>query len=438
MNPWLAILLVLGALAALLGGLAVLGRRGRISPEASRKTVHVVLGCITLSFPWLFTRLWPVWVLAALAVGTLAALRWLRPVASADRRVLLGVTRESYGELCFPLAVALVFTCSRAHPAHYLLAVAALTFADAAGALIGGRFGRLRFTTDEGLKTVEGSLAIWLITSLLTFCILLVADDADIGRAALVAALIGVLTALLEAIALKGFDNLFLPLLVWSLVTKYAELTAPQLGVRLAALLLIVAGAVIWRNGTRLNHAGMLGAALLIYLCAVLGDWRWVLHPLVAAACYLWLCRHDQDTVSVPHTLAAAFAVAGPGLFWLFMQQTGVWPASFACFATAFAVEMALMTFTETWDPVTPPRHARAWLLAVATGAGLGLLAGAVCWLDALQGLRAAGVLLLACAAAVTMFHALEWSRATAHQHDARWLLQGGLGIAASLLGVWI
>ena len=71
MNPAAGMGLVMGALAALMLGTRWLAARAGWSAEASRKTVHVGMGLICLSFPWLFRSASPV-----IALGVLGHVAW--------------------------------------------------------------------------------------------------------------------------------------------------------------------------------------------------------------------------------------------------------------------------------------------------------------------------------------------------------------------------
>ncbi|MFO1448417.1 MAG: hypothetical protein U1F61_09700 [Opitutaceae bacterium] len=68
-----------------------------------------------------------------------------------------------------------------------MIPVALLTFADAAGAMIGTRWGRHKFATLEGTKSVEGSIAVGVTGMLATMVPLMLAGHglggiADHGR----------------------------------------------------------------------------------------------------------------------------------------------------------------------------------------------------------------------------------------------------------------
>src|SRR5216684_2396312 len=103
LNPWLGIGFVLAVLGGLLGGLCLYQRFAAPHPELVRKLLHMVMGLVTLSFPWLFDAAWPVLLLAGLSIAGL-----LTPFRNLGS-VIGGVARFSLGEVYFPLAVAVLF-----------------------------------------------------------------------------------------------------------------------------------------------------------------------------------------------------------------------------------------------------------------------------------------------------------------------------------------
>src|SRR4051794_41987077 len=106
----LGIAVTLAAFAVLLGLLVTYYRSGRASPELLRKLLHVGMGAVILSFPWLFHRAWPVLLLSALFIliflarkvlarPALARARGVSSVGTSLAEVLDGVGRASYGEI---------------------------------------------------------------------------------------------------------------------------------------------------------------------------------------------------------------------------------------------------------------------------------------------------------------------------------------------------
>ncbi len=433
MNPWLAVILALAALAVILLGAGYSVRRGTCSAETGRKSVHLLLGCLAMGFPWIFRAIWPVWLLAALALLALAVIRVLRPAASPERRALHGVRRESYGEFCFPLGVAMVFSISSMARTPYLLAVAALTLADAAGALVGQRWGRHVYATDEGTKTWEGSLAVLGVTFVAAWLLLQLGANRPPWNAFLMALLIGLLTMLVEAIALRGFDNLFIPVLVWILADRYAQLDTVALAVRLLVLALIAVGMSWWRKGTRLNETAVMGCAVLLYMAGFLAGWPWLVPPLVTAGVYYLLNRSPERESR--HTLGAASAVLGPACFWLMLHGISPGPADFFCYVIGFGCACALMAAAE-WQAAPVP----AWL-HLAGAATVGALS-AIPGLALANPARGVGVAVAlvwcGCLVAATFFQVVELQRRVDHGRDIRWLIQGAINLLLATGGHWL
>ena len=108
-GPWPGMALVLSALGGLMGGLRLYQRLASPHPEVVRKLLHMGMGLVTLSFPWLFDQTWPVLVLAVLSIALLTSVRLVAGLKSSLGSVVSGVARASLGEIYFPVAVAVLF-----------------------------------------------------------------------------------------------------------------------------------------------------------------------------------------------------------------------------------------------------------------------------------------------------------------------------------------
>ncbi len=236
-------------------------RRARQHPETTRKFIHVGLGLYCLTFPLLFGHTWQVALTCALAVGVFALARGrLRSTLGAG---LHAVARRSYGEMYFALAVVLLFAqrhlsagASNLADVPYLLPIAILTISDAAAALIGARFGRLRFAVAGGTKSCEGVAAFAASAWLLSFATLTSFTAMSAADAVLVGAVVALVGAAIEALSGHGLDNLFVPLGVHvALISVTADGQANWIAVcaLLAATLLALAMIVSRR---RLMPAG--------------------------------------------------------------------------------------------------------------------------------------------------------------------------------------
>ena len=344
MNPWLGILLVLFTLGGLLVALFRVQKIWRIPPEISRKTVHVVMGLCCLSFPWIFHSFWPVLLLC---LSSLAALIWLRLYGGGMRAVLHGVNRVSWGEFCFPVAVALLFWLMEDPVTGYLVPLLVLTLADAVGAIVGIRYGRFSYTTDEGTKSYEGSLAFFVVAFLSTHVPLLLWTDISRPNCLLIGVLLGILVMMLEAIAWRGLDNLFIPLGTYLMLQNYSWMSSTELLVRLAVLLSMMV--ILWglRKFTYARDGTLIAGVLLLYLIWVVGGWEWLWPPISLLAGYCILCPRSSREERQRHGLMDLGAVSGMGFLWLFLSvglgserfywaYTYSWAAQLAMIACAY------------------------------------------------------------------------------------------------------
>jgi len=279
LNAIAAILLVL----AILGGLFAFVHKLTLSCEGSRKLIHLGMGTVCLSFPWLFHETWPVDLLAALALAALLILRYLK-CGLGD--VLYRVKRLSFGELLFPVGVALVFRFTLHDLPSYLASVGILTFADTAGALVGRRFGKHPYHTAAGRKSVEGTLAVFIVSFLITFSLQL---HPDLTTAFLIAIVISLVVAMAEGILGAGLDNLILPLVVFGLLLFLRDLTWSQLLARITVILALATALYFLRRTTRFSGGGLLSITTLGYLCFALGGPLSLISLLIIVSIHLFI-----------------------------------------------------------------------------------------------------------------------------------------------------
>jgi phytol kinase len=295
-NPWLAVALVLTILGGLIIGLRFFQRRYDPHPELVRKLLHVPMGLITLTFPWLFNSPVPVLVLAGIAIATLSLLRLYPPLQQSFGSVLGSVERRSLGEIYFPISVALVFWFSQGQPLLFCIPILLLTLADAIAAIIGIRYGKFRYTTTDGYKSAEGSIAFFTVAFFSIHIPLLLMSDTGRAETLLVSLILGLLVMLLEAIAWRGIDNLLIPVGGFILLKTHLSMSVPDLSIRLILTLVLVSFVLCWRNRTTLNDGALLGTALFGYLSWTLGGWLWLLPPLILFITYPFLIAWvDQE-----------------------------------------------------------------------------------------------------------------------------------------------
>lgn len=343
LQEWLKIGLVLGAVAGLMAGLALYQRRYAPHPEWVRKLMHIGSGLVALSLPWLFDDPGPVILLAVIAAVAMAALKWLAALRDTLGRVTGSVLRSTLGEICFPVAAGILFVLARGDRLLYSIPLLILTFADASAALIGVFYGVRRYTTSDGTKTLEGSLAFFQAAFLSTLVPILLFTTLGRVETLLIALLMALLSMLLDAIAWWGLDNLLIPLLSFLMLRVFMGLDAAALSLHLSVTAIMMVFAVVWRTRTTLNDSALLATAIYGYLCWTLGGWQWVLPPLLLFLSYNILSPTDVEKNTRPYTVQVVLGVGTVGLFWLILDAAR--PASnfYFPYMLSFAAQLAMI-----------------------------------------------------------------------------------------------
>lgn len=241
---------IIGALLAVsraaLWTVARLGEWSRCGPELSRKMLHVAMGLIVCPLPWLFQRPGAGVALCAIYVGLLIARRHLAALDNHVGPVIDGVGRKSVGEFMFPIAVAVVLVLAGGDRTAYLAPVLILTFADAAAAVVGRRYGMCRYATPGGCKSLEGSLAFAAVAFACTHLTLLLVGTTGRVESVLLAIIVALALTVVEALTLGGWDNLLVPVAAWGMLRVLGTLPAATLAVGAAvamgAVLMLVVG----------------------------------------------------------------------------------------------------------------------------------------------------------------------------------------------------
>lgn len=374
-QEWLA---VLGVLAALLLGLPLfrwLCERCGASAEVSRKSVHVAMGLACASFPWLFDRPLPVWILAALATLPLLLLRCVPALRQGLGSTLHGVKRVSYGEILFAPAVAAVFDLSDGDALLHVIPVGILTVADAAGAIAGTRWGHRFYVCGTGRKSAEGSAAFLVIAFLCAFIPLLCFGRVETSYAVWIALTLAVLSMMAEGISDRGFDNLIIPLGCHFILARLLASDMPHLVTRFAAAVILLGIVTAGARHSTLSGSSLIGGALLGYGCAILADPRFALPPLAIFISHLITTRRHRLTGVFDHRLDAVISHAIGCLTWsLAVDRSWVDPVTGLCGVSfSMAVQLAMADVaTQTWLDSGKPRLLRAtvkgWLVAGLPG----------------------------------------------------------------------
>jgi phytol kinase len=187
------------ALTAFQAVVELIKRRVAIPHELARKIVHIGSGILAAPLAYVLSDRELVILASSFVCAMLVSRRANLLTAVHD------VDRESYGEVLFPLGVAIL---AALHPKPWAFAYAllVLALADGLAAPVGIRYGRRKLPF--GRKSVAGTVTFFVVAFLIGL------PFASLGACALVA----LAATAAESVLTRGFDNLVLPVLAGVLI----------------------------------------------------------------------------------------------------------------------------------------------------------------------------------------------------------------------------
>ena len=180
--------------------------------EHSRKLIHIVVGSFAATWPYYLS--WQeIRIISVMFLLVVIASKLLNIFASIHE-----VERFTIGEICFALAIGALTFITRS-TWIYTASLLQMSLADGMAALIGLHFGRgNRYKVFGATKSLAGTGAFIAVS----FMILLVADVLSQAHIALAwVALMAVVAAAIENVAVYGLDNILLPLGVALMLLRF-------------------------------------------------------------------------------------------------------------------------------------------------------------------------------------------------------------------------
>jgi phytol kinase len=366
---WIAA--VLCAAVAMLVLLKLYKRLAHSDPEWVRKLAHLSTGGLAIAFPWMFSHPLPVYIVCGLSVLLLASIRLVGPMRTKFSGTLDGVGRFSLGEFYFPVSVAILFWLAHGDKLIYSIPILVLTFADAVGALLGTHYGRHGYKGIGGAKTLEGSVAFFAVAFFAVHAPLLLLTQMGRPQTLLVAIDIALIVTLLEAVAWRGLDNLFIPLGVFLLLHIYSDMPIEFLIYRLIAAAVLLVFVILYRSRTTLEGSALLASVLVLYSSWALGGWQWLLAPAVLFASYSLFLPGKPNEMAQKHNVYAVTSVASAGLLWIFLAHVQGKPQFLFPYTAGYAMHLTMLGWTlicfrspekRPWS-AGPPLVMQCWLL---------------------------------------------------------------------------
>jgi phytol kinase len=433
--PWLSAVLLLAAFLLWLGALKLYQHFRSPHPEHLRKLLHTGSGLLTLSFPWLFDTPTPVILLCATTASLLLAVKVVPAFRRQLGQVVDGVDRETLGEVYFPIAVATLFVLAHGlDPLLFTVPILILSLADAVSALIGARYGQVRFTGSN--KSLEGSAAFFIVAFFSVHVPLVLFGDAGGVETLLISLILAFLVMLLEGCAWAGLDNLFIPIGGFFLLRAYLDMDTPTLMLRLVVIVAIVLLVLVWRSRTTLDDSALLAGVFIGYVTWALAGRQWLLPPAMVFVAYTLLSPRTTENSRRVHDPYALLSACAAGLAWLAAARVMDRPDFYYPYTLAFACQLGLIGMARL--AFDRPNISLPTLIAICiVKASLLILAPFVILAGATStALMQASVGVVAVALAVVVFTWIQPQIRNCPSNAARWLRQGATAGLASLLGL--
>lgn len=219
-DPWSEIMVSLPLLALLCASgafllviIEIMERKWHPPAEYTRKLAHVGAGAIALSAPVLFSTHWPVLVMVVIFSAALIVSRLFGWLAS-----LHVPAQRGEGDILFLWAVYLVFLLAEGNILMFQIPIVVLTVGDAVAALIGQRYGRIRYRMSGTTRTVEGSMAFIGVSFLCIWPLLQGLTEMLLVHCAALSVVLATTASAVEAVSPPGLDNVSIPITTFFLL----------------------------------------------------------------------------------------------------------------------------------------------------------------------------------------------------------------------------
>jgi len=251
-------------------GLAAGARKLGVGAEGARKLVHILLSNWILLAIYVYRSAWAACILPAVFIP-LNYISYRKGLFSAIERD----KDNTPGTVWYAVSLFLLclFGYCTGKPWIAACGMLAMGYGDGFGALIGMKFGKLHFPNRQSNKSLEGTVAVMVLSGLSVGAVCaFIAPDLTVRFALYAALSCAVPAGVIELISsARGIDNLTLPLGVGAIVfvlSLYPQLWEVFLCFSIGLLILLIAYYLRAITLSALIAASLLGAATFIF-----GQW---------------------------------------------------------------------------------------------------------------------------------------------------------------------
>jgi phytol kinase len=185
----------------------IVRRRRGYGGEFTRKFVHVSIGLWIIPTLFLFKSWYWAAALPALAIAA-NSLSYKFQILRGIERGVKGDLGTIYFPISFVWCIAAFF--DSAFPVAAAAGIMPMALGDAAAAIVGNALGRHPYVFFGARKSVEGSIAMAVVTALSLFATLTI-FRIPMGPALVISLVLAPVATVLEAAGKKGLDNLTVP-----------------------------------------------------------------------------------------------------------------------------------------------------------------------------------------------------------------------------------
>jgi phytol kinase len=263
---WIAVpVLLLFAIAE------VLHQSWHLETELTRKLSHLGSGLVVSCLPWVVASSWTVLVLAGGFVIILAGSRAVGLLSSVH-----AVERRTSGAIYYPIAVYLIYVLADGNVFLFQIPILIMALSDTGAAVVGKRYGIIRYRVVEDYRSLGGSTTFFGLTFALVLIGHGIAGFTDLPSVLIATLLVALITTAIEAISIRGADNVLVPYVAFLVLENTRHLTPTELGVW-ALSTAVVLGVLLFTHRTiRFNATGFLAAFVVGTLTASLAGPIWL------------------------------------------------------------------------------------------------------------------------------------------------------------------
>ncbi|MCK4471616.1 MAG: phosphatidate cytidylyltransferase [Anaerolineae bacterium] len=181
---------------------------GTYSTEFTRKVIHISVGMWAFGTVLLFQH----WYFAIIPPLSFVILNYISYRREIFKSVETG-EKGNLGTVYFPISFVIIIYLFWESPHLLVASLMPMTWGDALAAILGRRYGQRKYSVLGSTRSVEGSLAMFLVSWLSTFLALLLLSPLAWQTSLLYSLALAVFATLVEALSPWHIDNLTVPLL---------------------------------------------------------------------------------------------------------------------------------------------------------------------------------------------------------------------------------